>query len=153
MTYAGGRGHPLASTTQVFKSGEIWGVNQYLLRKRDDYPNLVPTGAYEGGLIQSLRTYLDAARNHFGYPSKIMMESGLVNVTDFVLAMPDNYFDRFWGPIFEDVKVTTRVDMDTPETITDALLTIFKAVFEAAGMSRPDGLNNFPPPVNHGRSR
>lgn len=149
MAYAYSRDNgTLLSSTQVLKSGEIWGVNHYLLRERperEQYPKFVPTGAYESGLRSSLSRYVSAARAHFGHPSKIMIESGLINVVDYSLAMPNNYFDRFWGPIFEDVRVTTEIDMEKPETMTQALLKIFEAVFEAAGTERPANYDNFPP--------
>jgi hypothetical protein len=134
----------LAATTQVLKTGEIWGINAYLLRNRENYPKFVPTGAYERGVQGSLARYLDAARNHFGYPAKIMIETGLVNVSGFKLSMPQNYDEGFWGPIYENVKVVSEVDMDRAETISVALLRIFEAVFEAAGTPRPKNLNNFP---------
>lgn len=151
MAYAYSRsGRMLLSSTQVLKSGEIWGVNQYLLRERPDrekYPKFVPTGAYETGLRNSLNRYLNTARAHFGYPNRIIIESGLINVVDYSLAMPNNYYDRFWGPIFEDVRVTAEVDMDEPATVTQALLKIFEAAFEAAGSARPPNYDNFPPKV------
>jgi hypothetical protein len=146
LTYATfGEERALGSTTQVFRNGEIWGVNAYRLRTRPEFPNfpkLVPTQSYESGLRESLRRYLDAARSYFGYPSKITVESGLVNVKDFMLALPDEVH----GPIFEDVKISTTVNLDEPESVTEALLKIFKAVFEAAGTIRPAQLYNFPPP-------
>jgi hypothetical protein len=135
----------LAATTQVFKSGEIWGINERLLRKREDLPDLVPTMAYEEGLRESLRKYLHAARSHFGYPRKIMVESGFVNAKDYRLAMSQDYLERFWGPIFDDVKVLTMVDADVQGSDTAALLEIFEALFEAAGLARPKNLHNFPP--------
>jgi hypothetical protein len=131
----------LASTTQVFRSGEIWGVNAYRLRSRPGYPNCVPTQAFEADLHQSLRQYLNVARTHFGYPPVIAVEGGLVSVENFVLSMPHT----FSGPIFEDVKITTEVDMEAPESFDRALLTIFIGIFEAAGEIRPENLYNFPP--------
>ena len=149
MAYAYSRsGRVLLSSTQVMKSGEIWGVNHFLLLERPErekYPKFVPTGAYETGLRNSLNRYLYAARAHFGYPSKIMVESGLVNIGDYRLAMPNHYYDRFWGPIFEDVRVVAEVDTDHPATVTQALLKLFEAVFEAAGAERPANYDNFPP--------
>ncbi len=148
MAYAHSRANGLLlASTQVLKTGEIWGVNHYLLRERperEQYPKFVPTGAFESGLRSSLERYLNVARAHFGYPNKIMMESGLINVADYSLAMPNHFFDTFWGPIFEDVRVTAEINMEKPETITQALLTIFEGVFEAAGTQRPENYGDFP---------
>lgn len=134
----------LASTSQVFRSGEIWGVNNYLLRanKAPGAEKYIPTVAYEEKLQSSLESYIKAARTHFRYPPKIRVESGLVNVAGFKLAM-SNY--DFWGPIYKDVIVQADVDVDKPETVAAALLKIFEHVFDAAGQPRPENHNGFPP--------
>jgi hypothetical protein len=59
--------------------------------------------------------------------------------------MSQDYLERFWGPIFDDVKVLTMVDADVQGSDTAALLEIFEALFEAAGLARPKNLHNFPP--------
>lgn len=142
LTYATYKDSPqLASSTQVFRSGEVWGVNNYLLRDKEPRgQKYVPTVAYEQGLRSSLEIYLKAARDHFGYPARIMVESGLVNVADFKLAM-SNYF---WGPIYNDVIVQAEIDLDTPDTVKAALLKIYEQVFDSAGRPRPKSHNNFP---------
>lgn len=133
----------LASTTQVFRSGKVWGVNAYLLRdKEPTSQRYVPTVAYEEGLRSSLDRYLKAASTHFGYPSKVHIETGLANVSGFKLAM-SNY--DFWGPIYNDVVVQADIDMEKPDTITAALLKTYEQVFDAAGQLRPANHNNFPP--------
>lgn len=132
----------LLSSTQVFKSGEIWGVNEHLLREREDVSKYIPSSAYETGLRRSLALYVGAARTHFGYSNTIHVESGLVNVAEFRVAMPEH---EYWGPIFEDVQVATVIDTDRPHTLTEALLKIFEAVFDAAGAVRPANYDNFPP--------
>lgn len=141
LAYSHSRGNgQLHASTQVLKTGEIWGVNHYLLRERPErehYSKFVPTGAFETRLRTSLNKYLSVARTHLGYPSKIMVESGLVNVADYRLALPDRLFDGFSEPIFENVRVTSEITMEEPETIVQALLRIFEAVYEAAGTVRP----------------
>ncbi len=141
MTYAAaGDTGELLSSTQVLKTGEIWGVNQFLLRERPEHPELpkfIPTAAYESGLRNSLNEYLRVARTHFGYPGRVVVESGLVRVDDYHLAMPDHFFERFWGPLFGDVRVEAEVDADKEESVEAALFKIYQAVFEAAGKRRP----------------
>jgi hypothetical protein len=143
MTHATyGEERVLASTTQVFKSGEIWGINAYMLRPRTGFPNLVPTQAFETRIRQSLQRYLAAARAHFGYKSEIVVECGLVNVSGFGLTTPDGYNP---GPIYENVKTTAIIDTENPDSITVALLTIFNALHESAGVIRPESQYGFPP--------
>lgn len=145
ITYAGGNAGELFSTTQVFKNREIWGVEAFILRGREDYDfKFVPTGAFEIGLIRSLNTYLRLAFERLGYPDRVHVKAGMVNVEGFKLAMPADYWDKFWGPIFVDVSVQTTVNKNEPESVNAALLKIFEAVFDAAGTERPESLHNFP---------
>jgi hypothetical protein len=130
--------HPdntISSTTQVFKTGEIWGLSDYQLRARAGMPNFVPVLALERGLTNSLSKYLHAARTDFGYPTKIHLEFGMVNISGFRLALPGDSVNLS-GEIFDDVKVTAIMDTQTPGSMEAALLVIFKAVYEAAGESR-----------------
>jgi hypothetical protein len=145
LAYATDGANRLASSTQVFKSGEIWGVHARFLRReaeeRENFPDYIPTQAYEQGMRESLKRYLDVATQHFGYPPVIHVAAGLVNVNGFKLAMSNH---DFWGPIFDDVGVVTTVDVESPSTTIDALLKIFDATYESAGHQRPQGLYGFP---------
>lgn len=139
ITFSGENAGRLISATQVLKNREIWGVEGYLLGKDSDYEfNFVPTGAFERGIRRSLNLYLDVAFNRFNYPDVANIEVGIVNVEDFKLAMPSDYWERFCGPIFEDVRIHAIVDKNDPETVTLALDKIFNAVFDAAGSDRPE---------------
>jgi hypothetical protein len=68
-----------------------------------------------------------------------------VNVDGFVLAMPpDRTYERYWGPLFENVKTETLIDTEDAKSIERALLMIYEALYEAAGQTRPTNLYNFP---------
>jgi hypothetical protein len=133
LTYAVDADQTLTSSTQVFKSGEIWGINGFLLREWEDVPKYIPTAAYEEGLSASLTKYLETARAHFGYPARVMIESGLVNIADYKVALGDN---KLSGPIFEDLWVLEMLDLDDPQSVRKALMKIFHAVHDAAGVRR-----------------
>jgi hypothetical protein len=123
----------LLSTTQVFKTGEVWGVNQYMLRPRPPHRNFIPVPAFETRLRKSLMQYLTNARSHFGYGTEIHVDVGMVNVSGFVLALPNDVgSDR----IFEDVAASTTLDADDADSVEAALVEIFAAVYEAAGEVR-----------------
>jgi hypothetical protein len=133
------------STTQVLKSGEIWGVNSWFLRPRQGFPKFVPADGCEAGLQESLSRYLSAGRDHFGYSQIVQVESGLVNVKDFKLAIDvRDAPGGMVGPIHDDVTISTFVDLNEPETTQAALLKIFAGIFEAAGLERPKNYRNFP---------
>ncbi len=145
IAYYADEGGELYSCTQVLKNREIWGVQAYFLRGRKDKDfDFVPTSAFEEGIIHSLHTYLRAASELLGYPNVVHMEAGLVNVEGFFLAMPNSYVERFWGPLFEDVSVRSTINRLDPESRVVALLSVFDAVFDAAGAERPQSYNNFP---------
>ena len=123
----------LLSTTQVLKTGEIWGVNHYILRQKPPYRNFIPIPAFETKLRKSLTQYVASARTHFAYPNKIEVHFGMINVNGFVLALPnDTDSDR----IFEDIEVSTTLDADDVLSIEAAMLGIFTAVYEAGGEIR-----------------
>lgn len=124
----------LASTTQVFKSGEIWGVNHRLLRQGRPAPgDFLAVAPFERSLKQSLSFYVNAGLNHFGYAGEIDLEFGLVNVANYSLALPDGGFSR---PIYGDFSLSASLDGKDEKSIDAALLKIFQAVHDAAGAVR-----------------
>lgn len=144
ITYAGGSSGKLISATQVFKNREIWGVEAFILKPKDEYDfNFVPTKAFEEGIAKSLNTYLEIAYNRFNYTDIVHIETGLINVEGFKLAMPPKYVDRFWGPLFGNVSVQATVKKNDPETVNAALKKIYEAVFDEAGAERPKKLYGF----------
>lgn len=147
ITYGGRDGKVLIASTQLFRNREIWGVDAFVLRPRENHDtDFLATGAYESGMIRSLPTYLKVAFDKLGYPNVVHVEAGMVNVDGFSLMMPKDYsFDEFWGPMYEDFSVTATIDKSNPETVNAALLLILESVFDAAGRERPAQYRNFPP--------
>jgi hypothetical protein len=137
IAYAWNAENTLDAVTQVFKTGEIWGINHYQLRPRDGYPKMLPMIPFEQGIRGSLSKYLHAGRAAFGYPNKVHVEFGLINVSGFKLALPSNSLPNFSGEIFEDVRLSTVVDMQEEQSGESALSEILRAVYEAAGETRP----------------
>jgi hypothetical protein len=115
----------LLSTTQV--------LNQYMLRPRPPHGNFIPIPAFETKLRKSLMQYLTNARSYFGYGAEICVDFGMVNVSGFVLALPN---DAGSDKIFEDIAASTTLDADDAALIDAALLKIFGTVYEAAGAIR-----------------
>ena len=150
ISFSGGAG-TLIAATQVFKNREIWGIERFILNfsQRNQYEfDFVPTQGFEEGIRRSLHQYLRAAKK-FGYGDIIHVEAGLVNVESFKLTMPDNYWERFSPPIFENVVFKkTIIDINDSDSINDALVEIFSTIFDSAGMERPENLHGFPPTTN-----
>jgi hypothetical protein len=77
--------------------------------------------------------YLTSARSHFGYGPLANVNFGILNVNGFVLLLPNDVgSDR----IFENIKVSTTLRADDPNSIEVALAAIFGGVFDAAGKIR-----------------
>ena len=147
LSYSGGGAGYLIASTQVFRNREIWGVERFILQARQHASyefNFVPLQAFEEGMLRSMKQYLRAAAR-FGYGDIVNVEGGMVNVDDFRLAMPSNYVNPFWGPIFENV-VSARTTLNRTDemSINNALVKIFSAVFDQAGAARPRNLHGFP---------
>jgi hypothetical protein len=138
VTFASDNKSQIFSSTQVLRSGEIWGINMYLLRQVNGYDfRFIPTLAFEGGMAGSLNKYLEAASKNFGYPDKVWVECGLVNIENFRLALPERFVEKFSERIYEDIVVQDQVVPSDPDSLNEALLRIFGAPYEAAGMVRP----------------
>ena len=147
LTFTHDRDEGLAATTQVFESGEIWGLNAWWLRDREDMPegtpHFVPSQAYEEGVRHSLDVYMQRAIEHFGYPSTIHIESGLINADGYRLAMAEMW-DRYSGRIYDNIVTRVTVDADDRKTITLALLQIYENMYAGARVVRPDNYYGFP---------
>lgn len=131
ITFAFETDSSLISTTQVFRTGEIWGINHRLLREREHYRGkFLPMPALERSLAQSLSKYVCAGTSHFGYGREIELRFGLVHAAGFVLLRSDGTPTR---EIFEDFELRASVDGKDEGSMGEALQRIFSGVFEAAG--------------------
>lgn len=136
----------VTSSTQVFKNREIWGIDSYSVSKklRGD-KEFIPTQLVEEGIRKSLNNYLDCAKNTLNYTRVVHIRFGIVGAAGLSLAVP---YDHFWedtiGKIFEDLSITLSIDSEDEESITEALLTIYELIFDAAGQERPQNLYDFP---------
>jgi hypothetical protein len=147
ITYAhvGRNKGELIATSQVFKTREIWGTEGSSFGKRDENGfKYVPMQVFETGMIRSLCSYLKAAFERFEYKERARVEAGLVNINEHYLAMPNNYRDSMWGPIYGDICVEGVVEKADEASSNAFLLKLFESVFDAAGHSRPVGLHDFP---------
>jgi len=134
----------LASSVQVFKTGEIWGVNAFLLGTPADDRKYIPMIPYEKAIYSALNKYLQTARECLGYPAQTNIESGIVNIRGYGIDRPPGYTNHLTGNFFHDLGIETSVDTESSESITKALLKIFQKTFDAAGEERPANFHGFP---------
>ena len=87
---------------------------------------------------------LKKAFSELEYPDVAHVEAGLINVNGFKIAMPNQFYDRMWGPLFEDVFFGGTVDKNDSDTWETFALKFFEKVFDSAGAARPQNLHGFP---------
>lgn len=146
ITYSFSNEFGLIATSQIFKNREIWGTEAYILRDKGLDFNYLPITAFEKGIIKSLKRYIEKARQFLHYPDIAHVEIGLVNVEGFMLAMPNHHWEKYEGPLYDDVITQSKVNIHDENSINNALVTMFDAVFDAAGLKRPEHFSDFPPP-------
>lgn len=133
ITYRFAEGYGLAAATQLFATGEIWAINAFYFRG-SDRGLVIPTGAVEQTLKERLPEYLDRALNHYGYPSRVNVESGLVNVRKWRLAITNIDFS---SPFYDDVTYVHTIDTTAAEALKDCISGIMGAFHDAAGEVYP----------------
>jgi len=148
----------LYSATQVFKdTGEIWGVDNDLLDHSfladNDYPDYIPSEAFETAMKSTLKIYLKVVWEIFSYPDKIHIRAGITGIKGYKITAPRKTREEYWGPIYDnDIETVCVVNKTEPKSIDDALLKIFEAPYKAARILRPSNLHGFPPAPERSKS-
>jgi hypothetical protein len=133
---------------QLFVSREIWAFDTVVLSP-DWNPAGAPPGlpslAIEEIFAARLPNYLKFMNDELAVPPPYSIEGGAANVNGHFILMPNNYFNRHWGPIHQDNAIWsgTLSSLDLA-AIDQVLLNIFEAIFDAASTTRPKGLYKFP---------
>ena len=130
--------------TQLFKSGEIWGIDTYYLNipPRNESPRHeknIPTGAVETDLVYTLTNYLEGARDHINLMPPLELRVGMTQVEGYELAVPRRLFNgqfagRIIEPTFEHASLIESYDAKAE----DILLPFFKLMYDEAGEVRPE---------------
>ncbi len=142
-------GHPddglIRSSTQLFRSREIWGLDWWTLRNRrkgDDAP-YIPSGAYEEVFASGLNRYLEFANKYLGLSFPLTVEAGGVGMKGYYMGMGQL---EYLGPIHDDeIFVRRKLTEFSAEEVNAFLLAIFEQFFDACAAKRPDHFNGFPP--------
>lgn len=129
---------------QLFLSRELWAFDNAVL----DYHGVsnnrargIPTLAAERVFARCLPLYLKFMEERLGVSPPYRIEAGAEPVKTFRL-----YIDEDNSPtILQDLVVHQEtLNSRDPASVDQALLRIFEAFFDAAGVSRPSGLYLFP---------
>ena len=126
------------SITQLFESGEVWGVSPWDFKSDDDDPYIcLPSRWFEEEFAKSVRQYSNFARDSLGY-HHVRVVAGLVNFGGrCVLGLPN---DR-WLPasprrFHKDVKTESDLNLTKETEISAFLERFFRDVFDKAGVER-----------------
>jgi hypothetical protein len=134
-------GENIFTTSQVFLNREIWGIDATLL---SDY-NSIPSIELEILFEKALKHYIDVAEKLLSLKPPLIIEAGATAVNGFTIEMPNIYFERHWGPIYNDeIKsrhILTSLNVNYVDKI---LLKIYEDFFDAVGERRPENFRGFP---------
>lgn len=130
--------------SQLFKSGEIWGIDTYYLNiqgrsETQNHPKYVPTGAVESELTLSLSSYLEAAKNHLELVPPLELRIGLTNTEGYEFAVPQELFmSGFAGRIFEEAFEFKGIIESYDISPEEILVPFFEELYDLAGLQRPE---------------
>lgn len=147
VSFAGAPAEPdiADSAVELFLSREIWGVDFHFLRR--DLPGrargvnmpYIPTGAVEEVLLDSFIDFVETARGPLQLALPLRVEAGLHGIRDYTLAIrKDRFAEPFAGHVFKDhivYKASLERWEEDPYTF---LRPLFDAIYDAAGLERPD---------------
>jgi hypothetical protein len=127
--------------TQVFKSGEIWGVSATLSQMKRDGVSFIPSTGIEKDFEGGLTNYLRFARYVLALDVPLRFIAGLSDVEGFTMALPQGHF-RFAGQVVEEEVVYKGIVNDHSASVHELLLPFFQQVWEACGLERPEGFRS-----------
>jgi hypothetical protein len=137
-----GSGGRVRAASQVFHSGEIWGVGRDLLVD-NDHGRFISVWRLEEALRHGLEGFVDFL-GLLGFDPPYDVEFGVVGTKGYSLVIEQAYDNPY--EIYEDT-FTDKLTLHsaTPEAIDEALLAMFESFFRMTGHPRPRHLFDFPP--------
>jgi hypothetical protein len=124
------------SYVQVFRSGSVEVVDASILRLYGDR-RIIPSGVFEGELLQALRRYLFAQRQ-LGVEPPLFVMLSLLGVSGYTMGIksPPMRWDYVY-PIDKDALLVPEIVVESFECDpAEAMKPIFDAVWNAAGWPR-----------------
>jgi hypothetical protein len=139
----GSHGPGIVALTQVFFTGEIWGLNRHFMRFSEDFKrNIIPSLPFE-------QTYFDTMQRYLEYLQKIRcqppfaFEAGLTGCNNYWLARD---YGLALGPIRQNkIEFEYLLRDVTESTVHDCLLKFFEHVYNHTPNARPLRDWGFPP--------
>jgi len=130
--------------TQLFKTGELWGIDAYTINKEVHMKlatvnfGYISSVSFERAFINTLENYLRFARQTLNLSMPLKLVAGLTRVQGFKMGLPANPWERFGGHIITpDINYSAEIaDYATPPA--KILRPFFEYVWRECELSRPD---------------
>jgi hypothetical protein len=126
--------------TQVFKNGEIWGIEGYSLRKEAEITEgntkikYIASGYIENLFTRTLQNYLVWAKSSLKLDTPLKYVIGVSGIKDYSIAVDIHRID---GYCVEDEVTNYGKIVDYNISIAEILVPFFKTIWESCGVERP----------------
>lgn len=134
--------------TQLFKNGEIWGIDNRCLAGRRGVNEInpvkyVPCVYFEQAFVNTMTNYLKFAEVSLELNFPFIFIAGLTDIEDYKMTAPTNMgfdggFSRFGGRAFGDNIIKQGEITNNTLTPAKILRPFFNYVWEEFGVERPD---------------
>lgn len=137
-------GDGISSFTQVFPTGELWGVNERAFTS--DQANRIVAIAVEKLFVATLENYLNVYRDDFSFTPPFTLEMGATGLAGKVLSLPSLTIrgaNDTYGPIRTDsFSHTYQLDTYDRTEWIGVLREFFIELYDLASISRADALQD-----------
>jgi hypothetical protein len=130
--------------TQLFKSGELWGIDSISIDKRRlmEFANVsfgfIPSVAFEKTFVKTLRNYLKFAKETLSVPPPLKFIAGATNVVGYKMGTTQLALNTLIGNVVEENIIFEGI-IDNYSTEPHTILRpFFEHVWEECGLERPD---------------
>ena len=130
--------------TQLFKSGELWGIDAYLIDKSRlmergsvDF-GFFPSGAFEKIFVVTLGHYLKFAGDILKLSGPLKFIAGATDVLGYRMIVPYGVGPGFNGDVVEDHVTFDGIIEDYSKEPHIILRPFFERIWEECGLERPD---------------
>lgn len=129
--------------TQVFKSGELWGIDAEMLdfnlrAQQYNKGHYVPCVVFEECFVRALENYRVFIREILGLEPPYLIIAGATEIKNFQLATHYRGGNGLRGHIFENEIVWDHIDIDAARSARETLIPFFETVWDRFGEVRPN---------------
>jgi len=140
--------HKVTNFTQLFKSGELWGIDTNLLNKKRLMSRasvgfgFFPCASIENTFNYTLANYLNFCEKILNLPLSLLLIAGVVNIEGYRMTSPSgerfNGVDIFAGHSVENNIIHKGVIDDYQKKPHLILRPFFEFIWNECGLDRPD---------------